>query len=145
MIHLPATILACSDGSPESRKAVAHGGALAKAVDAKLHLVHVGLLSRYTNPDNLNASQYERLKTEARARFDNEIAWARENEIDIFKDHLRMGRVDAEVIRVAEEIGADMIMVGNRGVGAISRILLGSDAESIVRHAHCDVVVLRVE
>lgn len=145
MIHLPATILACSDGSPKSRKAVAHGGALAKAVDAKLHLVHVGLLSRYTNPDNLNASQYERLKTEARARFDNEIAWARENEIDIFKDHLRMGRVDAEVIRVAEEIGADMIMVGNRGVGAISRILLGSDAESIVRHAHCDVVVLRVE
>ena len=54
-----------------------------------------------------------------------------------------MGRVDSEVIRLSEEIGCDLIVVGNRGVGSLTRILLGNDAESIVRHAHCPVLVVR--
>lgn len=143
MNHLPKTILVASDGSATSRRAIAYGGAIAKAASAKLHIVHVGLISHYTNPDQMNAQQYERLKTEAKARLDNELEWAKENDIVFDKTHLRMGRVDSEVIRVSQEISADLIAVGNRGIGALERILLGSDAESIVRHAPCDVIVFR--
>lgn len=139
----PKKILVASDGSKNSRRAILNAGAIAKGTGADLHLIHVGLLSRYTNPDQMNSSQYDRLKTEARSRLDNEIEYAEENGVQITKSHLRMGRVDSEVIRLGEEIGADMIAIGNRGMGALERILLGSDAESIVRHAPCDVIVFR--
>jgi nucleotide-binding universal stress UspA family protein len=52
-------------------------------------------------------------------------------------------RVDEEVIDLASEIGADLIVVGSRGVGTLSRALLGSDSGNIVHHAHCPVLVVR--
>ncbi|WP_424338774.1 universal stress protein, partial [Henriciella sp.] len=54
---------------------------------------------------------------------------------------MRFGRADGETIMPAEEIGADLIVIGNRSGDAMSRILLGNDAESIVRHAPCAVLV----
>lgn len=143
MTNEPKKILVASDGSKNSRRAILNCGAIAKATGADLHVIHVGLLSSYTNPDQMNSNQYDRLKTEARLRLDNELEFAKENCVEIVKAHLRMGRVDSEVIRLGEEIGADMIGIGNRGMGALERILLGSDAESIVRHAPCDVIVFR--
>lgn len=145
MSNFPTTILVGSDGSPESRDAIEYAGELARATNSKLHLVHIGLLSNYTNPDQMNSRQYDRLKTEARSRLDNEIEWAAEKDISINKTHLRMGRVDGELIRLAQEMDAGLIVVGNRGMGAIARILLGSDAESIVRHAPCPVIVVRTD
>ena len=44
---------------------------------------------------------------------------------------------------VAEEIGADLIVVGSRGLGGLKRALMGSVSESVVRHAHCPVLVMR--
>lgn len=138
-------ILVASDGSRNSRRAIRMAGAIASATGADLHLIHVGLVSQYTNPEVMNSAQYDRLKTEARSRLDNELEFARENGVTVAHSHLRMGRVDSEVIRLGEEIKADMIALGNRGMGALERILLGSDAESIVRHAPCDVIVFRSE
>jgi nucleotide-binding universal stress UspA family protein len=56
-----------------------------------------------------------------------------------------MGRADVEIVRLSDEIEAGIIVMGNRGVGTIARILLGSDAESIVRHAPCPVMIVRPE
>ncbi len=44
---------------------------------------------------------------------------------------------------MAEEIGADVIVVGSHGRGAIERLLLGSVSEQVVRHAPCPVLVVR--
>ena len=54
-----------------------------------------------------------------------------------------MGRPDAEIIDEAEQIGAGLIVVGNRGLGRIRRALMGSVSDSVVRHAHCPVLVVR--
>ena len=56
-----------------------------------------------------------------------------------------MGRADAEIVDKAEEIGAGLIVVGSRGVGAMRRTLTGSVSDSVVRHAHCPVMVVREE
>jgi nucleotide-binding universal stress UspA family protein len=59
--------------------------------------------------------------------------------------HFREGRPDAEITALAEEIGAGLIVVGSRGLGGIRRTMLGSVSDSVVRHAHCPVLVVREE
>ncbi len=48
-------------------------------------------------------------------------------------------------MRVAEEIGAGLIVMGSRGLGGIRRALMGSVSDSVIRHAHCPVLVVREE
>jgi nucleotide-binding universal stress UspA family protein len=57
--------------------------------------------------------------------------------------HYTTGRPDAEIVALAEEIGAGLIVMGARGVGGIRRALTGSVSDSVVRHAHCPVLVVR--
>jgi len=57
--------------------------------------------------------------------------------------HLRTGEPDKEIIRLSEEISATLIVMGSRGLGAVRRALMGSVSDSVVRHAHCPVLVMR--
>ena len=56
--------------------------------------------------------------------------------------HLRMGRPGPEIVRLGEEIGAGVIVVGSRDRGWLRRALLGSVSDSVVRHAPCPVLVV---
>jgi nucleotide-binding universal stress UspA family protein len=49
------------------------------------------------------------------------------------------------IVQVAEETGADLVVMGSRGLGGIKRALMGSVSDSVVRHAHCPVMVVRKE
>src|SRR5690349_13483292 len=49
----------------------------------------------------------------------------------------------AAIVRCAESRGADLVVVGSRGSTGLRRMLLGSVAEAVVRHAHCSVLVAR--
>ena len=51
--------------------------------------------------------------------------------------------IDAEIVSTAEELAADLIVVGSRGRRALKRALMGSVSASVVRHAHCPVLVVR--
>jgi len=53
------------------------------------------------------------------------------------------GQPGAEIVRLAEEHGADLIVVASRGMSRLARMVLGSVAESVARHAHCHVLVVR--
>ncbi len=57
--------------------------------------------------------------------------------------HLVEGRVAPEIVALAEEIGAGLIVTGSRGHGGIRRALMGSVSDAVVRHAHCPVFVVR--
>ena len=59
--------------------------------------------------------------------------------------HLRMGEVALEIVALAEELGAGLIVMGRRGLGGVRRALMGSVSDSVVRHAHCPVLVIRQE
>src|SRR5215217_3626943 len=50
-----------------------------------------------------------------------------------------------EILEVAEEIEAGLIVIGSRGLGGMRRALMGSVSDSVVRHAHCPVMVVRYE
>ena len=57
--------------------------------------------------------------------------------------HLGRGKVDHEVVSLAEEIGAGLVVLGSRGHSGIRRALMGSVSDSVVRHSHCPVLVVR--
>jgi nucleotide-binding universal stress UspA family protein len=57
--------------------------------------------------------------------------------------HIRMGSPDREIAQVASDVGADLIVIGTTGKQGVARLLLGSVAESLVRHAPCAVLAHR--
>lgn len=63
--------------------------------------------------------------------------------VELASAHLRMGRPIDEILRLRDELSADLIVIGSRGLNAFKRVLLGSDAEGVVRHAPCPVLVVR--
>ncbi len=57
--------------------------------------------------------------------------------------HLRTGRPDKEIVRLSEDLEAGTIVIGSRGLGTMSRALMGGVSDSVVKHAHCPVFVVR--
>jgi nucleotide-binding universal stress UspA family protein len=57
--------------------------------------------------------------------------------------HARIGRPAEEILGVAKDVGADLIIVGSRGLTGLERVMLGSVSERVVREAHCTVEVVR--
>ena len=53
------------------------------------------------------------------------------------------GEAAAEIVRVAKEHGVDLIVVSSHGRTGLGRILFGSTAEAVVRHASCPVLVVK--
>ena len=143
-VEFPMRILVASDGSGPSDEAIRLAGDLAVKTGSELHVLHVTLVSRYIYPDVLSDAQVARIRAEGEERLAAEETRARQSGVEIAKSHLRLGRADAEIISLAEELDVGLIVIGNRSGDAMSRILLGNDAESIVRHAHCSVLVARV-
>ena len=73
------------------------------------------------------------------------LAQMRENPaMPVFaREFLEGGDPATEIVRAAQEWPADIIVMGSHGREGISRALLGSVAESVVRHAPCPVLVVR--
>jgi len=59
------------------------------------------------------------------------------------REALRLGKPADEILTVAKQDKADLIVTGAKGLGAIRRILLGSVSTRVVQHAHCGVLVVR--
>lgn len=143
MSRFPQRILCAVDGSKESDLAVRHVIDLMVDRDIELHVIHVGLISPWTNPNNLSPVQLERLRAEAQRVLDAQVAVLAAAGIVPAGTHLRMGRATDEILRLRDEVSADLIVMGSRGLNAFTRVLLGSDAEGVVRHAPCPVLVVR--
>jgi nucleotide-binding universal stress UspA family protein len=57
--------------------------------------------------------------------------------------HLKEGHAAAEILRMAEEIGCDLIVMGTHGRTGLRRLLTGSVAEAVLRQARCPVLVVK--
>jgi nucleotide-binding universal stress UspA family protein len=66
------------------------------------------------------------------------------NEVKTFA-HARFGKPAVEILRLAQEVGADLIIVGSHNHTGVRRWLLGSTAERVVRESGCPVIVSRAK
>jgi len=65
------------------------------------------------------------------------------SEDPIYFVHARIGHPVEEILDLAEEVGADLIVIGSHGRTGLRRLFLGSVSEAVVRHALCPVMVAR--
>jgi nucleotide-binding universal stress UspA family protein len=56
-----------------------------------------------------------------------------------------VGFPDAEIVGLAGKMGVGLKVLGSRGRGPLKRALMGSVSDSVVRHAHCPILVVRTQ
>jgi nucleotide-binding universal stress UspA family protein len=142
----PTKVLLATDGSREAELAAKSALGLAKQAGSELHVVHVLALPLDTqDPSSFEPEVRRQLEKRTRERLEELVGEIDAQGGEIAGSHLRVGRPDAEIIDQAEEMRAGLIVMGGRGVGTIRRALTGSVSDSVVRHAHCPVMVVRGE
>jgi nucleotide-binding universal stress UspA family protein len=137
----PTTILLATDGSEEAELAATTAADLAKSTGSELHVVHVGEF----RPTLLAQTEVEpaQLQREAQQLLDEQVIRVEGAGNPVKEAHLRLGRADEEIVDLAHSIGAGLIVMGTRGQGRMRRALMGSVSDSVVRHAHCPVTIVR--
>jgi nucleotide-binding universal stress UspA family protein len=141
-------ILLATYGSEGTEFAARTAIRLANSAECELHLVYVEQLPRYPAYAPISVRHLEWELHEGAERAGLEKLWQLDRGIRIAGGtvagaHLRIGEVAEEVIGLAEELEADLIVVGTRGRSVIGRALMGSVSDSVVRHARCPVVMAR--
>ncbi|MDQ3793857.1 MAG: universal stress protein [Actinomycetota bacterium] len=140
----PTRILLATDGSPHAELAALKAVDLAESTGARLHVVAVGRTFPAAVYDVYTEAGSEDLRREAQTILDEQVRKIEEAGGTVAIAHLKMNeRRDEAIVHLAEEIGADLIVMGSRGFGGLKRALLGNVADSVVRHAHCPVLVVR--
>ena len=83
------------------------------------------------------------LEREAQRQLDEQVRAVEEAGGAVEEAHLMLGQADKEIVELAQSLGVGLIVMGSRGHGRMRRALMGSVSESVVRHAHCPVTIVR--
>jgi nucleotide-binding universal stress UspA family protein len=149
MSTFPTRILLATDGSEEAELAALRAVDLAQSTDSELHVVHVGVvpifLQSYPGTLGYERRLYKQIEEQSKELLRKQSLRVKAARGTVAGTHLRMGQVDLEIVALAEELGAGLIVMGCRGLGGVRRALMGSVSDSVVRHAHCPVLVVRQE
>ena len=138
-------VLVATDFSVSGKEAVATAVSLAKRSRGTLAVVSVAdrppmfphsLHERHSeDPDELWSRQARSSMSALVKRLQRQLPGTR--------GFVRVGTPWRDIVALAGELRVDAIVVGSRGLSAIQRLLLGSTAENVVRHATCPVLVVR--
>ena len=145
MSIFPTKVLLATDGSKEADLAAKTALSLVQKTGSELHVVHVlyWASERALDPEGLDPALCGEVEGRARKRLEDLVGTIESSGVKVTGSHLRVGRPDAEIIAQAEEISAGLIVMGSRGFGMMRRAMMGSVSDSVVRHAHCPVMVVR--
>jgi len=145
-------VLLCADGSDEALDALATGLALLGRGDGYV-LVTV---ADAPDPDVLSGTGHAGAELTAE-EFDLAVGRAHQSARHVLAEaeaRLGLGEIEVRVLggepaaaicELAAELGARAVVLGTRGRGGLTRALLGSVSDYVVRHAPCTVVVTRAD
>ena len=148
----PTKILLATDGSKDAELARVTAVDVATSTDSELHLVMVapGLPSYdgYCSHDARVPEVVEQLRKRAEIILDEQVQKIKRDGGEVAKKHLKIADpVDdrhraQQILLVAEEVGAGLIVTGSRGHGGVRRAWMGGVSDFVVRHAYCPVMVV---
>ena len=138
-------ILVATDFGVESAAAFRSAVSLARAVGASIHLLHVAKdpFLAVSTPELYGldwTTLRDDITDEAQARLARLVNQT--GDVPIACD-VRIGRAVETIVQAAEDVGADLIVMGTHGRGPLGHLLLGSVAEQVIRLADCPVMTVR--
>lgn len=139
-------VLIPTDGSEHAATAVDHALALGRTFDATVHAIHVVDTAGESGVFGTGASDEsvtERLETAGESALDavRETATAE----DDLETELVHGEPTETIVDYAEEIDADVLVMGTHGRTGVRRYVAGSVTEGVVRHAAAPVLTVRAD
>ena len=142
------TMLMATDGSDEAKMATQAATELSSDTGSAVHLVYVlpapaQLIGHHLYSDEVRDSLIGGAERDAETFLKEQAEKISSDGGKVAETHLRSGDPDKEILRAAEALGVGLIVIGSRGLGGVSRMLIGSVSDSVVRHAHCPVLVMR--
>jgi nucleotide-binding universal stress UspA family protein len=136
-------ILVATDSSETARLAVAAGVELAEREDAELVFAHVVSVLDFKPESNGPATPPARVpRAEEDVALSAALACADARGVPA-RAELLIGYPCTQILRLARDIDADVIVVGSRGLGPVRRALLGSTSRGILAKADRPVMVAR--
>src|SRR5215203_3572441 len=153
MSVFPTKVLLATDGSEEADLASRTAIELVEKTGSELHVVYAQSIPLLVSPSpddpfldiiGPHASEVIKdIKEKAQRLLDAQVQQVRAAGGAVAQAHLKIGGPVEEIVTLAEETGAGLILLGSRELGEVERALMGSVSEFVVRHAHCPVLVLR--
>lgn len=150
MNYFPRKILLATDASKDAEKAALIASDIANSTGSELHVLHVGNTKDFHIAPGAEQSFSPRtgslgeIREKAEKTLGQAVEQVEEAGGTVAQAHLRLGDPDDEILRFCDEQGGfGLIVMGSRGLTRIKRVVMGSVSESIVRHAHCPVLVAR--
>jgi universal stress protein A len=149
---LPAVtrVLVPIDFSPSSRAALEYGTFLAGKLGAELTVLHVWEPPGYVGPDALallpiahGERGWEQTRLEVTREVDHFVSrsLAKPKQLGV---RVEQGEPSDMILKIARDGGADLIVMGTHGRTGLSRLLIGSVAEAVLRRSTCPVLTIRV-
>jgi nucleotide-binding universal stress UspA family protein len=138
-------IILATDFSDISKDASSHALQLARTYKAELKVLHVFDINAWSIPlhDYLATDAVvEGLEEAIQRGKDTLMELAKSFDLEV-KTIFTEGDPGHEIIRVAEELNADLIVLGTHGYSGWKRFTIGSVAELVVRHAPCAVLTIK--
>lgn len=142
------SIVVGTDGSETAGKAVQAALDVAKRHDATLHIVSAfaPVSQQRLREEGQQAPKDVEWMVNPREDVDATLSEAEESTKDggvEVKTYAREGDPADAILDVAEEISADLVVVGNKGMSGAKRFLLGSVPNKVSHHAPCSVLIVR--
>jgi len=138
------SILFPTDFSEYNEAALEYASRLAAEAGAKLHLVHVhdtrDLSTAMGEASYLYASTWEEERRRAETRLKKLVP---PDPAVAFEHHFLLGLPDAEIVGYAIDHKIDLIVMASHGRSGLSRLVMGSIAEAVMRKAPCPVLVVK--
>jgi nucleotide-binding universal stress UspA family protein len=143
------SIVVGTDGSETAREAVGQAVEMAARLGASLHVVSAyepssgqGLRDAPTSSLAPDPQWVTKLREEVDATLDEAASTARAAGVGV-SVYARQGDAADAILDVAEERGADLVIIGNKGMTGAKRFLLGSVPNKISHYAPCAVMIIR--
>jgi nucleotide-binding universal stress UspA family protein len=139
-------LLVPTDFSEYSKFALRYAVALAKSFGAKVHVIHVH--EPYPHGSVLEGIYYdpeimEKVKSKEEEALDTIVKELRDQQQIDAEAVFVKGRPFMEIIRQAEQLEADLIVIATHGRKGVSHFVFGSTAEKVVRMAPCPVLTVK--
>jgi nucleotide-binding universal stress UspA family protein len=135
-------ILVAYDGSDGAKLALEKIAELAKASITELHLLAVGRIPEYAE----TVSEVEESREQANNYYskimEDASAHLKQQGLSA-KVKIDFGKPADTILRIAEDLRVDLVVLGTHPHGAVRRRVLGATVDKVIDHAHCSVLVVR--